>query len=232
MSTATVNGINISDPRVTGNEIFALVEASSLSLVNKFLAYKPKTFNEIELKRLLTKVIKKGVKDFYRPILDPSFNNEGGICYVKGNQPAINKSFNWWKETATNFMPERNSRLGTLAEYIAFLGVLMKRLVDSGWSVADVWNAVCNDSIKLGHFWNSENNKQNIDATGSFEVAGFYDLANTMKIVTKDKETDQIWIVSGFYGSYSYEYCLAEIYNHFNHKDEINNSVGWIILEN
>ena len=54
-------------------------------------------------------------------------------------------------------MPERASRLGIKTEYIAFLGVLIKKLVDSGWKVDDAWDAVCNDSKKLGHYWNSEN---------------------------------------------------------------------------
>lgn len=231
MSAAIVNEINVTETRETTREIFALVEASQLSLDDEFMAHTPRTADEKELKRLLIKAIKQGLNDFYRPILDPSFNDEGGICYVPGNEPGINQTFNWWKETVKNFMPERNSRLGTINEYVAFLGVIMKRLVAIGWNVSKVWDAVCNDSIKLGHYWNSPSNYQCLEPTGSSEVAGFFDLSNTMKILTKGKENDQIWLASGFYGCYSYEFCLSELYNQISRTIILDNCVGWIILE-
>ncbi len=65
---------------------------------------------EKAFKELLTKVIKFGVSDFYRPKIDPGFDKQGNICYQAGLRPAVGKSYNWWAKSAKEFCPERNSR--------------------------------------------------------------------------------------------------------------------------
>lgn len=78
-------------------DAFVFVEASKLSLKDEFMKYKPKTAREENFKKQLAEAIKKGVKDFWAPKYDPSFNEEGtGICYVPGKKPAVGKSYNWW----------------------------------------------------------------------------------------------------------------------------------------
>lgn len=214
------------------DDVFVLVEASQLSLDDEFMTHKPTTYKEEKLKDLLTEAIKKGLKDFYRPVLDPSFNEDGGICYIQGRKPAVNKSYNWWKETAIKFMPERCSRLGTKTEYVAFLGVLLKKLVKSGWSKAKAWDAVCNDSKELGHYDNSEN--ATLDFTGSGEIVGYFDLANTYKKMSEDIDTGCFWLVGGYYYDDSRLAPLAALYHYVNHpnyeyfKDV---TVGWLVLE-
>ena len=214
------------------SDAFVLVEASKLSLKDEFMKYEPKTEREEKFKKELTEAIKKGVKDFWRPKYDPSFNEEGTrICFVAGKKPAVGKSYNWWNKVAKAFCPERNSRLGTKSEYVAFLGVLIKRLVANGWSVEYAWNAVCNNSKELGHYWNSEDAKHTFEATGSREMCGFFDLANTFKILAENEKAGGFWLTSGNYDVGSNFYPLAGFYYCDCRDQGFGDCVGWLVLE-
>lgn len=210
---------------------FVLIEASKLRLDDRFMKYRPKTGEEKTFKSLLSGAIKSGLKDFYRPILDPSFNDDNsGICYEFGKKPAVGKSYNWWIKAAKRFDPF--CHIGTRYEYVAFLGVLIKKLVESGWSISKAWNAVCTDSKNLGHYYNSENAKDAFENTGSREICGFYDLANTSKLLADETEFDIYWEAGGTYDSESelyplYDTMMADVDG--NHK--FTHSVGWLVID-
>lgn len=212
--------------------LFTLIEASKLSNSDEFMQYEPKTDKEWMIKSSLNSIISRGIKDFYRPIIDPSFDKTGKhIVFSSGLYPGIVQSFYWWCEKAKELNPERKSRIGTKSEYIAFLGVLIKKLVDNSWKIDDAWNAVCNDSILLGHYLNSNGEYYGMQRTGSNEVMGFFDLANTDKLVLDDETNEFFWIVGGNYSSTSDQRPLA-----FMHKYDVYNSnhfqsVGWLVLE-
>lgn len=212
-----------------------LVEASKLSLDDKFMRHKPKTKNERELKRQLKEVIANKPYDFYKVKYDPSFlgASRSEISFEKKKRPATGKTYSWWESVAKLLCHERRSRLGTKSEYIAFLGVLLKILVDEeGWSMTKAWNAVCNDSHEIGHYWDTENEKHGLIKTGSRGIRGFFDLANTYKILLDDAvENDGFWLAGGGYGSSGVEYPIATFtYTHI--RDCISYcGVGWIIFE-
>ena len=206
-----------------------LVEASKLSLKDLFMRHKPKTEEEKEFKETLTEVIKNGIEDFYRPAMDPSFADK--VCtkihYIAGERPAVGKSYNWWEET----VKDSDFCLGTKAQYVAFLGVLIKMLVAKGWTCCEAWDAVCNDSKKLGHYRDSDDAKHHFEDTGSREICGFFDLANTYKILAKDEETGDFWWAGGDCGNHGdyaplADYGLSSDYN-INH----NYSVAWLVLK-
>ena len=222
----------IEQSEIQEDDVFILVEASKLSLDDEFMQHVPTTEREEDLKRLLTKAIQKGVKDFYRPKYDPSFNNDDtGITFKADKKPAIGKSYYWWKEAAEKFMPERHSRLGTKSEYVAFLGVLIKKLVkDCKWRVAEAWHAVCNDSKKLGHYWNSKDAKHKLEDTGMREICGFFDLANTCKILAEDEDIDGFWLAGGIYFYNSYKVPLMDLHLYTNRYLGYFNGVGWFVL--
>ena len=214
-------------------DTFVLVEASKLSLDDEFMKYKPKTEGEEKFKKDLTEAIKKGVKDFWAPRCDPSFNEDGtGICYVEGKRPAVGKSYNWWEKAAKEFCPERQSHLGIKSERVAFLGWYIKKLIKSGWRMEDAWYAVCNDSKKLGHYWNSENAKHAFEKTGSREVCGFCDLANTYKILAKDERAGGFWLAGGGDCIDSDFFPLAVLVRVRNFSQDVGNydGVGWLVL--
>ena len=206
-----------------------LVEASKLSLKDSFMSHKPKTKAEKKFKETLTEVIKNGIEDFYRPAMDPSFANKActKIHYNAGDLPATGKSYNWWEET----VKDSKWCLGTKAQYVAFLGVLIKMLVAKGWTCCEAWDAVCNDSKNLGHYRNSDNAKHQFEYTGSREICGFFDLANTYKVLAKDEEAGGLWLAGGDCSDFSNSYPLADL--GLNHRCDYGRSdgVAWLVLK-
>ena len=67
------------------------IEASKLLLTDEFMQYEPKTEAQLKLFSRLSEIIPNGLKDFYKPIYDPSFDRYGRIAYVEGKTPAIEK---------------------------------------------------------------------------------------------------------------------------------------------
>ena len=213
--------------------IFKRVPASELRLDDAFMKHQPKTNAERNFKELVETAIKNGLKDFWRPVYDPSFDDNGRIYYEPGKMPAVGKSYNWWEKNAKVFCPERGSRIGTKSEYIAFLAVLIKDLVTAGKSVEWAWNAVCNDSKELGHYWNSKDAKHAkhaFETTGSRDICGWYDLANSFKILEEDEEAVGFWLAGGNYNDVGCNCPLADLFL-YDFRDSGNcDCCGWLVL--
>ena len=212
--------------------IFKKVPASELRLDDDFMKHIPRTIEERHFKKLVESVIKNGLKDFWRPVCDPSLDDNGCICYEPGKMPAVGKSYNWWVENAKSFCTERGSRLGTKSEYVGFMATVIKDLIASGWNVSDAWYAVCNDSMELGHYRNSTNRKNEFEYTGSREICGWCDLANTSKIL----ETEDCYTVNTYFSGGSCYHCssipLASITLVLCDRNrEAIYSVGWIVVD-
>jgi len=212
------------------DDLLVCIKASELSLIDKFMKHKPNGKREQKLKDALEAVIKKGIPDFWRPRMDPSFDKKGNVCFKAGEKPAVGKSYNWWRDNAKKFNPRRKSRLGTKSQYIAFLGVLIKALVAEDWDIDEAWDAVCNDSEKLGHYWNSENAKHAFEPTGSRAIVRFYDLANTCKILAEDEEAGGFWLAGGSCNFNSDCIPLAVLGHNSGCNLDLDCSVGWLVL--
>lgn len=209
---------------------FPIAKASTLHLADEFLKHDPATEAQTRFKKALIWAIKSGLSDFRAQRMDACFDEEGNICFKAGMKPAVGKSPNWWKETAKKFMPEKGSRLGTTKERIAFLGLLIKYLIEEkGYAVSDAWKAVCDQSKDLGHYWDSENAKHDFEPTGSRQVGEWYDLANTCKI-TEDDEAGGFSLVGGIYNNFGDFYPLAVVYRINDPYDDYNVSSGWLVL--
>lgn len=212
------------------NERLILIEASKLSLTDEFMDYKPKVNRDRKFMKQLSHVISEGVNDFIRPVCDPSFVDKEStkICYEFGKKPAIGQPYFWWEKVASEI--DKNCRLGTKNEYIAFLGILIKMLVESGWSISKAWHAICVDSKSLGNYWNT-NKKHNIELTGTRKVCKFYDLANTCKILSADEQISGYWIAGGDFDSESSINPIGRMDHFYGDYNVWNNSVGWIVFE-
>ena len=209
---------------------FPIAKASTLSLKDEFLKHEPETEEQRKFKNALISAIKSGLSDFRAQRMDACFDEEGNICFKAGMKPAVGKSPNWWKGTAEKFMPEKGSRLGTTKERIAFLGLLIKYLIEEkGYTVSNAWKAVCDQSKDLGHYWDSENAKHDFEDTGSRQVSEWYDLANTYKI-TVDDEVGGFSLVGGLCNCNGNDCPLADVYSVYSPGNEYNNSVGWLVL--
>ena len=199
------------------------------SLKDDFMSHKPRTEAEYNFKATLTEVIKNGIEDFYRPAMDPSFSDKEKtkIHYMAGEKPAVGKSYNWWKET----IKDSKWCFGTKAQYVAFLGVLIKMLVAKGWKVGEAWNAVCNDSKKLGHYWNSDNAKHQFEDTGSREICGFFDLANTYKILAENEAAGGFWLAGGSFCDNGRYHPLAYLGLYYDYCYDRSYGVAWLVLK-
>lgn len=208
---------------------FVLIEASKLSLQDDFMDYEPKNRREAEVKNVLTEAIKSGeLEDFYRPKYDPSFDRN--LQFVPGKKPAIGLSFSEWLRIAEEFWPERKSRIGTKWEYYAFLGVLIKKMVNVGVDKKKAWHVVCTNSEMLGHYKAATTAAPKWEYTGSHPSYGFYDLANTRKFVSVGPY--EYAEASGSYFSLSYDAPLASFrVKKSDFEKKRYGCVGWIVLE-
>jgi len=215
-------------------KLLVWIKASSLSLDDEFMQHIPTTKGEERLKDWLKSVISKKIKDFCRPVIDPGWNYRGKLIYITGLRPMLGKSYSWWANNAEKAFSDwgGKARLGTKDEYIAFCGVLIKKLVSNGWSVDDAWDAVCNDSSKLGNYKSSEGARIALKDTGSNEVCGFFDLANTYKILAGDEDDDNgFFMASGCYMCLGNQFPIADIHPVVGRTEQWHIAVGWIVLE-
>ena len=224
---------NCAEPKKKTDDVFVLIEVSKLSMTDKFMQHKPETYEQKVFKETLMGIIQSNLKDFYRPRYDPGYEFDGhkDICFEPGKKPAVGQSNRWWRKKARMICPERNSRLGTKQEYFAFLGVLIKKMVDQGWTVSQAWKAVCDDSSTLGHYNDSKNAKKTFERTGSREICGFFDLANTSKIIDQDEYGFRFYRMGSCYLDEGNRYPLTHFFKDLSTFNPHDYSVGWIVLE-
>ncbi|MBP3285308.1 MAG: hypothetical protein J6M02_07430 [Clostridia bacterium] len=213
---------------------FGLIKASELTMADVFMQYKPRSDRQREFKELLTEAIQHGLEDFYHPKCDPALIR-GKLCF-NGNSsethPAVGHSYNWWKKKSAELTTKYHCRLGTRFEYAAFLGVIIKSLIDNGWAVEEAWHVVCDDSRKIGNYENSPLPSELLDLIGTRRgVCGFLDLANTYKILAGDTDDGSFWLASGSYEDLGEASPLADMYCCKDRNPCSDRSVGWIVLE-
>jgi len=210
-----------------------LIEASKLSLNDKFMKHRPRTEKEKELKSWLEEVIKKGVKDFYRPkvyeeLVPPEYVY---TYYREGINYPVN-SYIELKKRATAFAPYYKSRLGKKSEYVAFLGVLIKMLVKEGKTVSSAWRLVCNDYHKLGRYIDSLSKKHGFESCGIRAIiCTCLDLTKVGKILTDDEDKDDgYWVVSGVFAKRSKSSPIVSM-GYVSNFDYTDNGIAWLVFE-
>lgn len=191
---------------------FPIVRASELSLEDDFLKHEPETDKQREFKNQLIKAIKAGLRDFRAQVMDPSLDEQGEIYYQEDKVPALKILKECWDKKAKDFMPEKNSRIGTTNERIAFLGLFIKYLIEEeDYTVSKAWEEVCDHSEMLGWYNNSFKGKYVMGLycyTGSMQVGKWYDLANTCKITI---DNDEFLLVGGCYTDNGKDHPLADV---------------------
>lgn len=210
---------------------FPVVRASSISIHDEFLKHEPETSKQKKFKDSLISAIKIGLTDFRAQRMDPSLDENGKIYYQAGKMPAGDKSAKWWIDNAKAFIPEKTSRLGTTNERIAFLGLLIKYLVEEKvYTLTEAWRVVCDQSKELGHYYDSEDAKHELEATGSRRIGEWYDLSNTCKIMFNNKKT-YASLACGSFKINGDLYPLSFISNFLDPYATFSNFVGWIVMD-
>lgn len=118
------------------DEVFPIINPSEL-VGHKLLEHKPRNWKQEDLLNVIREGIDLKMPAFRVPCMDPSVEN-GKIVFKPGNRLAVGYSNFWWVENCKEFMPSKNSRLGTRF-HLAFLMLeLMKYLVEEkNYSVED-----------------------------------------------------------------------------------------------
>lgn len=201
-----------------------IVEGSRSECYASLMKHKPETEPEKEFKKNLKTAIDADVESFRVPVNDPSFDCDYRIHFAPNCNPAVGYPYRELERIGN----ENGVRLGTKDEYCLFLGTIILRLIGQGWSMTKSWMAICNDSKELGNYWDSKEAKHRLELTGSREIVGKCDLANTCKILAKDEWTGAYWIAGGdylYHGSYSPIATLRE-----NYDVQTFYGVGWYVL--
>ena len=212
------------------DEIFPIIDPSEL-IGHKLLEHKPKTEKQEKLLAKICEGIERKLPAFRAAYMDPSEEN-GQIVFKPGNKPAVGHSPVWWEETLQKLIPNKNSRMGTDLHWAAFLGKQMKYLIQKReYSVEKAWEAVCDDSCNLGHYYNSKHARLYFEPTGSRKIGEFFDLANTTKIIKDSKGTDTLLLAGGCCNVHSRRNPLSDIGIITNKDGCYQSSVGWHILD-
>ena len=211
---------------------FPIVKASDLKNNDGLFRYIPETPNQECFKEMLTDALKKGVKDFRAQIMDPSFDEKGEIIYRQENLPAVNKSAIEWKKIAEDFMPEKNSSLGTCDQRLVFLALQIKYLVKKeDYSMNEAWRAICDQSKDFGNYWDAKDARHGFAKTGKRNIGRWCDLANTYKIILNDYEKKSFMQTGGDYTNCGYESPLANMYFLEADNKKLKDSTPWIVME-
>ena len=151
---------------------------------------------------------------------------KGSLQFVAGCKPAVGYTYNELEKLAIN----NGVQLGSKNQYVLFLATIIHHLIEEGWSKADAFYAVCTDSTQLGHYWNSEKARHNLEVTGSRKIAGKCDLVNTYKILRNDEKAGGFWVASGNYNHHGNFFPLATLCLRKFYDCHYLCSVGWFVL--
>ena len=202
------------------------VEGSDSQIYFDMLKYTPAYGTEKKFLEFLKKAVDAGVKTFKVPVCDPSIDENGSLQFVASCKPAIGYTYNELKE----FANENGVQLGSKNQYVLFLATIIHCLVEEGWSKADAFYAVCTDSTKLGHYWNSEKARHNLEVTGSRKIAGKCDLVNTYKVLRNDEKAGGFWVAGGCCNCSGCCSPLAHLSLDCDYDDHYYRGVGWFVL--
>lgn len=149
------------------------------------------------------------IRSFYKPIYDPSDEEDDKFSYMKGKRPIVGgHSFNWWMDKVSQMTPVEGGFRWHIAdeyEYYAFLVYLANKLVESGKSIENVMQLIVKNSEGIGpkEYYMEDHvtleRIRNIPDTGfkgEVETCEFCDLLVTDKLLTSSNndEAGDFWL--------------------------------------
>lgn len=161
------------------------------------------------------------IRNFYKPIYDPSDEKDACFSYLKGKRPIVGHSYNWWMDKISQMTVIEGGLRWHIAneyEYYAFLVYLANKLVESGKSIEDVMQLIVKNSEGIGpkDYYTVDPRDgeriRNIPDTGfkgEVETCEFCDLLATDKLLTSSNNED-----AGDFWLKLKEYALADIVHH------------------
>ena len=175
----------------------------------------------------LEAAINAHIPNFKVPIYAPSFvsNGKKQVQFVPGAFPAVGRSYRENLQIAK----ECKLQIGTLYHYTLYLATIALRLMNQlGFPLKDAIKAICVDSKDIGNYSNSHGSMLKIEKTGSRMIVGFYDLANTYRIVSRNHDLNLYYVVGGDFQSLSY---MNPIATRTSNVDSWSSCVGFFIAK-
>lgn len=240
----------------------AFIPASRLRLNAGIMKHKPKTENQIKLKRILNCGIRKGkLKDFWRPVCDPSFNKSDKEMFVERmmleHKDETEITMVWMNvypdvvvdEDSTGIMFElgkkpalhksydwwENRADNYMPEWESHLGTKYQYAA----FLAELIRLLVASGCEMDDAWymvcddSAElGNYLKIMVTGCWEIFGLFDLAGNAKILRKDENGHCFYLASGSYLNSSKACPLATMdENYCFETAEGTPKVGWVVYE-
>ncbi len=224
--------IDLNSPKF--EKLFPIIFVEKLSLDSKVMRYSTKTLKQRTFKQLLESAIKQDFPNFRIALYSPSLEGEDcNINFIPGEFPAVGKTANFWFERFKSAIPEKNSRMMSVTEYVLFIGYVMNYLIEEEkMSSKLVWSFFCDDSSQIENYSDSKDLIYDLEPTGSRKIGAFFDLANTSKIVCADNilskfaSFSKFMLVSGSYNESGKAYPICSIGKLNSPDSELNYSVG------
>lgn len=188
----------------------------------KFFTNKQRKFKADVLKALDNKP-KKGFT--WIPVYEPSSDGEGNVQYVSRENVLRKLNSYQWENLFKNYSTENGSHMASITTNF----LLLLRWLKDGLATVE---QLADDSMEIGHFWDSENPKHDFEKTGERQFGGLYGFAgNTYKIVKDSESSSGFSVLGGNYDGDGYKYPLSDV-GHGNHPNLIiNYGVGLVELE-
>lgn len=219
---------------VSENNFECRINPEVFSLDEEWFNHNPTTEKQKQIKTLFLDAKAKGrLHAFTCMTIDPSIK-DGKLAYEKGRKPAVGFSQKVWRELLEDYNPKRNTRQMTKTEYACKCLFIIQKRVNSGYEIDEAWADVCDNSKRIGHYYNSNiTMRGDFEPTGSKEVCGFCDLANTTKLLAEDPwdEVGGFWKASGHCGKISH----VDPVGNFLHYDDVDfvqmDSIGMLAMD-
>lgn len=155
---------------LTSNDLFYDADGNE----RKFVTEKQKKFRVDVMKAL-----KYMPEESFRwiPVYEPSIDFRGNLQYVSRATVLRNLTSCEWEKKFQKYSPENGSQMASKTTYF----LLLLRLLKDGLATME---QLADDSKEIGHYWDSENAKHEMEKTDERQFGGLYGFAgNTHKIV-------------------------------------------------
>jgi len=172
---------------------FTKISEQDREKVRKWLETEKDSKNHTKREKEFLEILREAIPvidyEYWVANIEPHVRN-GKIFYSAGERIVIGVYGNQWIEMATDYAPERGSRIANLYELFIWYAL---RIVNGFWTL----DYVANDSSTAGNYWNAPRAFKTLERTGVRKCGGYCDgQGNTYKIVTHE---DGIAYVGGDY---------------------------------
>lgn len=214
---------------------FRRVRTSGLKRDMRILEYRPKTPNEVNLKKRIEVLIyRRDVPgDFLAPTMEPSFDDRGRIEYRQGSKVASGKFYSSWVELAKEVSPEMKSRLGTPKQHTAFMAAFISELHEEfGMSLDQAWGTACSSVLELDdRLWRGYDGKVKRYITGDRKLGNWFDLADNAKILSTNEMPGGACFVGGVFREKETEIPSISSFHWYDGRSDIYTcATGWVVL--